>query len=447
MEYLAAARAALGTLPTQKTIVFERFFDESGGMQFVIHSPFGSRINRAWGLALRKRFCRKFNFELQAAATEDAIVLSLSTSHSFPLDEVGRYLHSASVRDAADPGDARRADVRRALALDGNDLARAAALSFGQESAAAAAADGGRRPAGRGVSGSDRLSRKPRRRRGKCPTIRSSIRRSTTVCTTRWTSRAWNTCCARSNPATIGIECRELTEPSPLALEILGARPYAFLDDAPLEERRTRAVMGRRWLDEETAAGLGRLDPDAIERVRAEAWPTAENPDELHDALLGLAFLTEAEVAPLRAVASVPRDADRGEAGDEARAVTLRERRNRPRPNGLCGSPRSACRSSAAVFPQARLSPPIAAPKEFAAQSWSVEDALVEIVRGRLQGLGPVTTAALADSMALPRARHRNGADEARGGRLRDERIVHARHESSPNGAIGRSSRAFIATP
>src|SRR4029453_8972269 len=85
-EYLAAARAALGTLPTQKTIVFERFFDESGGMQFVIHSPFGSRINRAWGLALRKRFCRKFNFELQAAATEDAIVLSLSTSHSFPLD-------------------------------------------------------------------------------------------------------------------------------------------------------------------------------------------------------------------------------------------------------------------------------------------------------------------------------------------------------------------------
>ena len=163
MEYLAAARAALGTLPTQKTIVFERFFDESGGMQFVIHSPFGSRINRAWGLALRKRFCRKFNFELQAAATEDAIVLSLSTSHSFPLDEVARYLHSASVRDAADPGDARRADVRRAVALDGHDLARAAALSFGQEGAAAAAADGGRRPAGRGVPGSDRLSRKPRR--------------------------------------------------------------------------------------------------------------------------------------------------------------------------------------------------------------------------------------------------------------------------------------------
>ena len=89
----------LGALPTQQRIVMERFFDQSGGMQLVIHSPFGSRINRAWGLALRKRFCRQFNFELQAAATEDAIVLSLSTSHSFPLDEVARYLRSATALD------------------------------------------------------------------------------------------------------------------------------------------------------------------------------------------------------------------------------------------------------------------------------------------------------------------------------------------------------------
>src|SRR5581483_9253560 len=98
VEYLAAALGALGCLPTQETIVFERFFDEAGGMQFVVHSPFGSRINRAWGLALRKRFCRKFNFELQAAATEDNIVLSLTTAHSFELGEVARYLHSNSAR-------------------------------------------------------------------------------------------------------------------------------------------------------------------------------------------------------------------------------------------------------------------------------------------------------------------------------------------------------------
>ena len=102
-------------------------------MQLVIHSPFGSRINRAWGLALRKRFCVKFNFELQAAATEDAIVLSLSTSHSFALADVARYLHSNTVRHAAGPGDARRADVRGALALDRRDVARAAALSRRQE--------------------------------------------------------------------------------------------------------------------------------------------------------------------------------------------------------------------------------------------------------------------------------------------------------------------------
>ncbi len=98
VDYLAAAHVALGALPTQDRIVLERFFDESGGMQLVIHAPFGSRINRAWGLALRKRFCVKFNFELQAAATEDAIVLSLSTSHSFTLADVARYLHSSTVR-------------------------------------------------------------------------------------------------------------------------------------------------------------------------------------------------------------------------------------------------------------------------------------------------------------------------------------------------------------
>ena len=117
IEYLAAAAAALGCLPTQETIVLERFFDEAGGMQLVIHAPFGSRINRAWGLALRKRFCRKFNFELQAAATEDNIVLSLTTAHSFELGDVARYLHSCKRAAALDPGHARCADVRHPMAL------------------------------------------------------------------------------------------------------------------------------------------------------------------------------------------------------------------------------------------------------------------------------------------------------------------------------------------
>src|SRR5205823_5532811 len=205
LEYLAAAKAALGALPTLDTLVFERFFDSVGGMQLVIHSPYGSRVNRAWGLALRKRFCTRFNFELQAAATEDNIVLSLTTAHSFDLADVKNYLHPNTVRGV----------LIEAL-LD--------APMF----------------------------------------------------TTRW---RW----------VAGVA---LALPSPLALEVLSARPYAYLDDAPLEERRTQAVMGRRWLAPEDAADLGKLDPEAIARVREEAWPDTANPDELHDALVWLGFLT-----------------------------------------------------------------------------------------------------------------------------------------------------------
>ena len=164
VEYLSAAHAALGALPTQDTIVFERFFDEAGGMQLVVHSPFGSRINRAWGLALRKRFCRKFNFELQAAATEDNIVLSLTTAHSFELPDVSRYLNSATIETIADPGAARCADVRHALALGDRHRAGRAAVPRRQEGAAAARPHGGRRSDRRGVSRSDRLRRKSRRR-------------------------------------------------------------------------------------------------------------------------------------------------------------------------------------------------------------------------------------------------------------------------------------------
>ena len=122
-------------LPTQDTLVLERFFDESGGMQLVLHAPFGSRVNKAWSLALRKRFCRQFNFELQAAATEDALLLSLGPQHSFPLADVFRYLHPATARDVLDPGVSRRAGVPDALALEHDDLARGAAQPRRQQGA------------------------------------------------------------------------------------------------------------------------------------------------------------------------------------------------------------------------------------------------------------------------------------------------------------------------
>jgi ATP-dependent Lhr-like helicase len=164
VEHLGRALAALGTLPTAERIVLERFFDESGGMQLVVHSPLGSRLNRAWGLALRKRFCRRFNFELQAAATEDAIVLSLSTSHSFPLDEVARYLHSATCARGPRPGGARSAALWRALALERDDGARAAAFQRRPQGRAAAAAHALRGSARRRLSRPGRVRRERRRR-------------------------------------------------------------------------------------------------------------------------------------------------------------------------------------------------------------------------------------------------------------------------------------------
>ena len=402
VEYLAAARAALGTMPTQKTIVFERFFDESGGMQFVIHSPFGSRINRAWGLALRKRFCRKFNFELQAAATEDAIVLSLSTSHSFPLDEVARYLHSNSVRslliqallDAPMFAARWRWTATTSLALprfrSGKKVPPQLQRMAAEDLLAAVFPD--QVACGENLVGERELPDHPLVNQ----TVHDCLYEAMDIDGLERLLRAIES-------GAIGIEHRDLTEPSPLALEILGARPYAFLDDAPLEERRTRAVMSRRWLDEEAAAGLGRLDPEAIERVRAEAWPSAANADELHDVLLGLAFATEQEVA--------------GNDQWKAFLATLAEA-NRVTRLTMAPSTTTVATTSetalwiaaerlpqfASVFPLAQHSPPISAPAEFAARSWSAEEALIEIVRSRLEGLGPVSTGALADSMALPLA-------------------------------------------
>ncbi len=295
IQYLAAGRAALGSLPTLDSIIFERFFDESGGMQLVIHSSYGSRVNRAWGLALRKRFCRTFNFELQAAATEDHIVLSLTQAHSFEL--AGSRAVSAFELGAprARASAVRRADVRGALALGrGHSLWRCrafeAARKFRRRSRAC------RRRTCWPRCFPIRLPA-PRicRARSRCPTIRWCARRFAIASRMRWTSRRSKRLLRGLETGAIRTVARDLTEPSPLALEALNARPYAYLDDAPLEERRTQAVMSRRWIDAASAADLGRLDGQAIAKVREEAWPDAATPDELHDALSWLTFLTEEE--------------------------------------------------------------------------------------------------------------------------------------------------------
>jgi len=388
-SYLAAARTALGTLPTQQTIIFERFFDEAGGMQLVIHAPFGSRINRAWGLALRKRFCRSFNFELQAAATEDTIILSLTTAHSFELADVARYLHSNTVRPllvqalcAAPMFTARwRWSATIALALPRfrggrkvpAPLARMAAedllTSIFPDQVACA----------ENLPGELEIPDHPLVRQ----TIRDCLQEAMDIEGFEQLLRALES-------GRISVLARDVTEPSPLALEVLSARPYAFLDDAPLEERRTQAVMSRRWLDPQSASDIGKLDPQAIERVRKETWPDAANADELHDALLWLTYLTGQEVArqsgwePLLDALAAQRRVTRLSTGKRALWITA-ERLPLFR----------------TVFPQSTLHPPIEPPPGHVTPAGR-EEALVELVRGRLEGLGPVTAASIADSLGLP---------------------------------------------
>ena len=248
-----ASRPRSACCRRSSTLAMERFFDESGGTQLVIHSPYGSRINRAWGLALRKRFCRKFNFELQAAATEDAIVLSLSTSHSFPLIEVAHYLHSNSAVRRAGAGAARRAAVRRALALERDHRAGAAALRRRQEGRAATAADEVRGPAGDGVPGPGRLRREPgRRARGARPSA-GRADAATTACTRRWTPTAGWRCCAgwnrgevadrRARPHRALAVRRRGAERAPVRVprrRAAGGAPHPGGDEPPLRRRRQR---------------------------------------------------------------------------------------------------------------------------------------------------------------------------------------------------------------
>ena len=177
VEYILAGRAVLGAVPTQQTIIAERFFDESGGMQLVIHAPFGGRINKAWGLALRKRFCRSFNFELQAAATDNGLNISLSEQHSFPLADVFHFLHTRKRRATARAGRARFSDLRDALALGGRALARAVAIHGREESAAADSAHEVGRFARRRFSPGAGVPGKYHRRNRRFPIIRWCAKR------------------------------------------------------------------------------------------------------------------------------------------------------------------------------------------------------------------------------------------------------------------------------
>jgi ATP-dependent Lhr-like helicase len=399
VEYLALTKLALGVMPTQNEIVAERFFDENGSTHVVIHAPFGSRVNRAWGLALRKRFCRKFNFELQAAATEDSIVLSLGPTHSFPLETIFSYLNSKTVCDVLTQAllDAPMFTIRwrwnatRALAIPrwrsggkvAPQLQRMAAedllaLVFPDQVACA-----------ENLTGPLEIPAHPL----VTQTIRDCLQEAMDI-------RGLEALLRSIESGERTLISRDMTEPSPLAQEILTAKPYAFLDDAPAEERRTLAVMNRRFLDAETAADLGKLDQAAIDRVREEAWPQAETADELHDALMQLGFVTREEGERNRwqeLFEELVRDR-------RASVLNVSDPLVTPTSRDSMGLWIAAERLNQldAVYPNALLEPPIETPASYASETWVSGDALVEIMRGRLDGLGPVTVNQLAVSFSLP---------------------------------------------
>ena len=289
VEYVRAGCNALGVLPTQDVVVAERFFDEAGGMQFVLHAPFGSRINRAWGLALRKRFCRTFNFELQAAATDNGLVLSLSDQHSFPLEMVFSFLSPANVEHVLTQamlpapmfGARWKWNASRALAVPrfagGRKVPPPIQRMRADDLLASVFPD--QVACAENLTGEIRIPDHPLVNE----TIANCLYEAMDL-------NGLKDILDRLGEGTLRTVAIDTREPSPFCHEILNANPYAFLDDAPLEERRARAVQLRRTLPED-AANLGVLDPAAISQVAEESWPIVRDADELHDALLTLVLL------------------------------------------------------------------------------------------------------------------------------------------------------------
>ena len=391
VEYLADSWQTLGALPTQDTLILERFFDESGGMQLVLHAPFGSRVNRAWALALRKRFCRQFNFELQAAATEEGLLLSIGPQHSFPLADVFRYLHPATVRDIliqafldAPVFQTRwRWNATVSLAVPrmngGKKVAAPIQRMRADDLMAAAFPDAAacleNIPGDRQIPDHPLVSQ----------TVRDCLEEAMDF-------PRLSSVLARIHAGEIRCIARDTTEPSLLSHEILNARPYAFLDDAPLEERRAHAVQTRRVTDDPSTLALGVLDASAIERVVADAWPDPRDCDEMHDALVTSGFLTATEVAgqpewaSWLAGLSATRRAARASHGSWPDSVWVAAER---------------LPELSAVCPSLTVDPVLQVPPSRAQTAWTPETALVELIRGRMAMCGPATIDELARSLGV----------------------------------------------
>ncbi|MBI5069430.1 MAG: DEAD/DEAH box helicase [Deltaproteobacteria bacterium] len=397
VAYLAAGRAALGALPTQRRLVAERFFDEAGGMQLVLHAPFGARLNRALGLALRKRFCRTFDFELQAAATDDGVLLSLGPQHSFPLESIYGLVDAASAEKVLTAaalqapmfGVRWRWAATRALALPrmlgGKKVPPPVARMRSDDLLATVFPLAVACQDNADQHGPIELPDHPLLREAMHDCLHEAMDLPGLTALLR-----------RVEAGEVELLARDTAEPSPLSHEVVGARPWAFLDDAPLEERRARAVALRRTLPAAEAEALGALDPAAVAEVTGQAWPDVRDPEELHDALLALGLLPEGEgqasgwqghLAPLLETGRAA-VAHRG----AGRAWVARER----------------LRLLGALDPEARVEP-AREPLPVEPVPEGPEAAAASVLRGWLPALGPVTAAGLASRLGLPEQLLRHG--------------------------------------
>jgi ATP-dependent Lhr-like helicase len=443
IEYVLQGRAVLGAVPTQTTVIAERFFDEGGGMQLVIHAPFGGRINKAWGLALRKRFCVGFNFELQAAATDNGLNIALAEQHSFPLGDVFHFLQAETVQpileqaalDSPIFGTRWRWDAGRALALlrfqGGKKVPPQIQRMRSDDLLASVFPDAA--ACFENIEGARQIPDHP---------LVSEVMKD--VLTEAMDLEGLKSLLCGMAGGKIRVLAVDTPVPSQFSHEILNANPYAYLDDAPLEERRARAVEMRRMLPASVLEEVGGLDQAAITQVRMEAWPDVRDADELHDVLHTLvalpveaseimwgqppepalsgaegAVLFEAELPALETAAttgraSLDRTAEGGcphmisaegkwrgfferlvSEGRAAVATTTED--NSPGRHYWVAAER--VRFFCKIFPDARLQPQL---KEIETADVLRDDALLTLVTGWMSHVGPVTASQLGGALNIP---------------------------------------------
>ena len=406
IEYILQGRAVLGAVPTQSTIIAERFFDEGGGMQLIIHAPFGGRINKAWGLSLRKRFCRSFNFELQAAATDNGLNIALAEQHSFPLADVFHFLNAETVQPVleqaalASPifGTRWRWDANRALALlrfqGGKKVPPQIQRMRSDDLLASVFPDVA--ACQENIVGDIQIPDHPLVNEVMKDVLTEAMDVEGLKDLLRGIEQGRIRCLAVDTPV-----------PSQFSHEILNANPYAYLDDAPLEERRARAVEMRRILPESVLEEVGKLDPNAIAQVREEAWPDVRDADELHDVLhtliaLPAVILTGVEARDSPAAAG-PRTNSVGEAS------SWRHYFNRLAEQGRAAKAvheghaywvaAERAKSFLQLFPGSKFEQNLV---EIEKALPSRDDALLALVTGWMQHLGPATAEEIGEILGLP---------------------------------------------